>query len=262
MNIFLEKIAEKQPRQVKEQAGEAMLMTGGAFLAKQAPSHLLGYHKVYHGTPSAAAARSIKEKGLRKSYGGTAGSVVGTDSERRFYTSQAKEHVYVTKDPTVAARFAGDSAKHLATYGGGNSAAGKAAIKQYLTGEGKVLKARVPHRMWEKNMEMDPDSFDFVTRSLNSEDKLKATAARSKKDIHSKYFKGGAGNYKGYGYGIKSYLNKTHLKDYYNSASGKARGLRGAGLLAGGIGAAALGAGLNVHRGGVLSKLRKSKEND
>lgn len=254
-NPYLEKIASKNESSGRGPTGEVVEGLVGAYTASHAPSRLLGYHTVYHGTPSAKAAKNIKQNGLRRSYGGTAGSKVGAGSVQDTFVNEAKKHVYVTKDPLIAATFAGDSAKHINTHGIYSGEAAHAALKQYVTGEGKVLKARIPHNVWEKRFEMDPDSFDFNTRFSTPKETLKRSAARSKKDIPSHLFAGGKGSR-----GPLTFLKANHLRKYYASAGGRARGGKGAALGLAGTALMGHAALSNYSRNGVLSNLKRDRE--
>lgn len=199
----------------------------GAGVVADAPSKLLGYHNIYHGT-SKENAKNILKNGLRKAHGGTRGSKVGTGAERDAFVSTAKKHVYMTKNKMVARTFAGDSAKFINEHGHNSN---ETAFKAVVDGlkNGKVLKARVSHNQYRKGFEMDPDSFDAMTRMFTPHDRLKDTAARSRRDIGAHQFSGGKGSK-----GIGSFLSKNNLKRYYGSANGRARAAMGAAQLVGG----------------------------
>lgn len=255
-NIFLEKIAsQKNPDKKSTPVTNALLAGVGAHTALQGPQKLLGYHTVYHGTPSASAARNIKENGLKKSYGGTAGSKISAGGGR--FEQVAKEHVYVTKSKNVARTFAGNSAKYINEHGHASHKAGLAAMKDYFTGEGKVLKARIPHNVYIKRHELDPDSFDWVTRATNPKDKLKDIASRTKGDISSKYISGGRGSK-----GAATFLHKNHLRRYYKSASGRARAAVGAAEVVGGTALSAVGAYRSYTQDGLAAKIARKKVNN
>lgn len=246
-NMIKEAAEEKRTKTTA--AKEIAVGAYGLSHVAKAPSKLLGYHNMYHGT-SKENAKSILKNGLNKSKGGSRGakvSIGGEDSLNEFVNT-AKKHVYMTKNKFIGRTFAGDSAKHINTYGVNST---KGTIETLKDGfkNGKVLKARVSHGTWEKGFKMDPDSFPLHMRMFTEESKLKPIAARSKHNISSKSFVGGKG-----AHGLKAFVTKKNLRRYYSTASGKARGKLGAFQLAAG---AALTAGAAMHNknsGGVLSK--------
>lgn len=253
-NDYLDKsAAEKKLRNRFTGTAEIAGAAYGVGHLRDAPSKLLGYHTMYHGT-SKENAKSILKNGLNKSKGGTRGSNVsgfGADVNKKF-VDESKKHVYMTKSKFVGRTFAGDSAKHIDKHG----VTAKGTLETLKDGfkNGKVLKARVSHNTYTKGFQMDPDSFDHFTEAMTSEEKLKHIAARSKHNVGSQFFSGGKGNK-----GILGFASKNHLRKYYASKSGKIRALQGVAQLAGGP---ALVAGMALHNkytGGVLSKKANPK---
>ena len=87
-NKYLEKIAEKAEK--KQGIGRAEVAAGGGLavggvLASGAPSRILGYHNVHHGT-SKDLAKKIKRGGFDPSRGGT--RIVSRSPRRRFLAAQ------------------------------------------------------------------------------------------------------------------------------------------------------------------------------
>lgn len=248
-NPYLEKAAELK-RNPGDGAREVLAAGAGAHFVSKAPSKLLGYHNMYHGT-SKENAKDILKNGLRKAHGGSRGAKVGNDAERAHFVNAAKKHVYMTKNKMVARTFAGDSAKFINQYGVHDPRAAQGAIVDGIK-NGKVLKARVSHNQYHKGFKMDPDSFTVFDRMAHPEETLKQRAARSKADIGAHQFSGGKGSK-----GIRSFLTKNNLKRYYGSASGRSRAAIGAAQLVGG---SALVAGAAAHHnlsGGHFAKERK-----
>lgn len=248
---MVKEAAEENKRTKKTAAKEIVVGAYGLSHVAKAPSKLLGYHNLYHGT-SKENAKSILKNGLNTSKGGSRGSkvTIGGEDALNNFVNTAKKHVYMTKQKMIGRTFAGDSAKHINTHGV-NSVKGTIETLKDGFKNGKVLKARVPHNAWHKNFEMDPDSFPLGMRLTTPEDKLKNMAARSKHGVGSQFFAGGKGDR-----GVKGFATKKNLRRYYSTASGKARGKLGAFQLAAG---AALTAGAAMHNkdnGGVLSKAK------
>lgn len=250
-NPYLEKVAavQENKRTKKTAVGEVAVGAYGLNHVSKAPSKLLGYHNMYHGT-SKENAKSILKDGLNKSKGGSRGAkvTIGGEEALNGFVGAAKKHVYMTKSKFIGRTFAGDSAKHINTHGVASIKATTETLKDGFK-NGKVLKARVPHSTWEKSFKMDPDSFPEHIRWVTPEEKLKPIAARSKHNVGSQFFVGGKGDR-----GVKGFATKNNLRRYYSSASGKARGKLGAVQLASGAALAAGAAWHNKSTGGVLSK--------
>lgn len=245
------KEAAEDKRTKTTAAKEVAVGAYGLSHVSKAPSKLLGYHNMYHGT-SKENAKSILKNGLNKSKGGSRGSRVdiGGKESMDYLVNNSKKHVYMTKSKFVGRSFAGDSAKHINTHGV-NSIKGTIETLKDGFKNGKVLKARVSHGTWEKGFKMDPDSFPESMRMFGDASKLKPIAARSRHNVSSKSFVGGEG-----AHGIKAFATKNNLRRYYSTASGKARGKLGAFQLAAGAALTAGAAMHNKNNGGVLSKAK------
>lgn len=143
-----------------------------------------------------ATASIIKNQGFDPKHGGSGSAKIHGGSK---FAINSKDKIHVTKNPIVAAFFAN--------------------YKSKAGGKPSIVKARVSHKMWN-NMERDPD--------MNSS---KAMAATTKHKIGPQFVAGGSTSK-----GASGFLKLHHLKNYYSTRSGAARGLRGLGLLAGGLG--------------------------
>jgi hypothetical protein len=201
MNKYLEKIAKTLTENDDSGKINHKLEAGlGATAIISAPKRLLGYHTIYHGT-SAENAKSIRENGFDPNRGGS-GAAKLHGSER--YIRESSNKIHVTKKLSNAVMFAGYNSMK----------SGKAP---------GIVAARVSDKTWQ-NMKADPDMGN-----------LKYGAATTKHKIDSKYIVGGKD-----GVGISGMLNKRRLGNYYRSAEGKSRALRGVAL-------ATAGAGLIMH---------------
>lgn len=222
MNKYLEKIAEDLKKKDSYSGIGAEAAAGGA-AASMAPSRVLGYHTVYHGTSKPNAAE-IKKHGFDPRKGGT-GAAGHSHMEDYIEASQGKVHV--TKFKPVANFFAGftQHATERPTINPANKHSDKinrmvAGHKNMFTGRiGETVKARVSDMAWRKDFEPDPDM------GLN-----KSTAATTEKKIGTKSINRTR----------SSFANKEHLSKYLSDKAGKVRALKGVGL---GI----AGAGMLAH---------------
>lgn len=248
----MEKIASKQKSKTSP-VKETFAAGVGASLVTKAPEKLLGYHTVYHGT-SNKNAEKIKEHGFDPSHGGTRSAKL-----RERYVENSKGKMHFTKNRASAAGYAGDIGLHLRAAARKNpeapdidSAIAK-GYKDYLfRGKGKIVKARIPHKMWQK-MDFDFDSYSGAEhlakdRYSAAAESLKEKASTYNKKIGSQFVAGGKGSK-----GIGNFLHRNHLRGYYGSASGKKRALVGLAQLTTGTGAIGLAAKHNHDNGGVLS---------
>lgn len=255
MNPFLEKMASqeeyKKSAPVKETIGAYLGYKG----VRAAPSKILGYHTVYHGTTKENAA-NIKRKGFDPSRGGTGAATV---SER--FVENSKNKVHFTKSKLQAGAYAGGIADHIKNlpFGGSIGSAYKNAHKDYRAGKGEVLKAKIPHSMWEK-MEIDRDSSgavpDEAFMKSHIENHLKNRAATYDKKVNPSFVEGGR-NYAG----RKRFASMKNLKSYLGTSSGRNRALTGVAQAVGGAALAGFSVKHNADNGGILSKLKR-KEND
>lgn len=225
----LVKLAKKMSKEERNKTGNKVLAgaAGAAVLGSMAPSRLLGYHNVYHGTKSYAANRDVKKHGLKTSFGGT-GSSVADDAHKNAGTSnnvkRSKNHVYFSKNKQYA--------KHYT----GNIFSGR--------DENLVVHGRMPHNQYRKAKE------DSLYRKImeNSgihakKDAYKSTSAMSNHGIPSSRISGGAGDK-----GAAQFASKKNMKRYLKSTSGKLR-------FASGVGAAGLAAGSAAYSAHNVKKL-------
>jgi hypothetical protein len=167
--------------------GGAAAATVGSLMATQAPSKLLGYHNVLHGTSNLNAAK-IKRRGFQPSKGGTGASKHTPDAKTFVTASKGKIHVTTLKD--VARDFAGLAQRN---------------------GKGKILKAKISDRHW-RNMKAD----EFGANGM------KDISATTHHKIPAHQVKGG----KGYR-GVRGVVNRNTLRAYYRSAAGRSRAASG-----------------------------------
>lgn len=88
--------------------GATALAIGGA---AGAPSRLLGYHTVYHGTKVPHG--KIHKEGLKPSYGGTGGSSPEINGGHDTYMNRSKGRIHVTKKPFFASMYGERIKAHL-----------------------------------------------------------------------------------------------------------------------------------------------------
>lgn len=143
-----------------------------------------------------ATASTIKEHGFDPKHGGSGAAKIHGSGR---FVANSSGKVHVTKNPIIAGFFAN--------------------YKSKAGGKPSIVKARVSHKMWNK-MEVDPDMHSS-----------KANAATTKHKIGPQFVSGGSTSK-----GASGFMKLHHLKNYYSTRSGAARGLRGLGLLAGGVG--------------------------
>lgn len=204
----------------------AILGAIGASFAKDAPSELLGYHNVYHGT-SKANAKSALKTGLDPRRGGSGGasSSVSDKNMSEVFKRRSAGKVHVTKEKNIARGFAGIT--------GGNSGSNNVMLgftDHVFGGKGRVLKAKVTDSHW-RNMKIDTDvSPDNKNLASTTHHKIPSSQIHGSKDFK----------------GISGVVNKNTLHRYYSSEAGRARAAKGA--LKGIGGAAALiTAAKNIH---------------
>lgn len=168
----------------------------------------LGYNKVYHGTPLSDNAKKIREKGLKKSKGGTGSSVID-DAQKTSGTSnnmkRSKGRVYFSKNKDVAKGYTRDGSP-------------------FHKGDAKnVVTARISHNQYSKK-----SGTDSLVKKLNNESNKsgktipkaqhKANAAKSKQSISPSKIEGGS-KYKG----RRQYATAKNMKKYLSSGSGRKR---------------------------------------
>lgn len=251
MNPYLEKIAS-QNREASP-VRESVLAAAGAGVASTAPSRILGYHTLYHGT-SSENAEAIKKKGFDPSKGGSRNAQLRPD-----YVENSKNKVHFTKTKFTAGMYAGDfggKMSHARAAGGSKKSALKESIKDWAKGKGKVVTSRVPHSMWGK-MEIDRDSSVGSPDHPMVNEAMKERASTYHKRLDPKFVEGS----EAYG-GRRMYATHKNLKRYLSTASGRSRALSGVVRLGAGVGMMAGAAYHNAHNNGVLAKLRSSKSQD
>ena len=224
-NKYLEKISSTVGKKSSTEKAVAEGVVGG-YLMSKAPSRLIGYHNLYHGTTKETGAKILKE-GFDPSKGGTGAAAA---SGRSHFKTNSTNRVHFTRIKPIAKMFAGY--RHDAALNGGKGAE-QLQSRDMFNNKGKVIKARVSHGEWQKSFQKDPDMGG------------KYTAATTTKKVMPKSIVGSAEHK-----GIAGFATKDKLKGYYSTASGRQRGLRGAG-----IGVA--GAGLLYHA--VKSKFTEKK---
>jgi len=229
-NPYLKKVEtnlEKVAKQEKHTARDLAIGTIGTGIATGQADKILGYHKVYHGT-SKDIDQKIQKEGFDPKMGGT-----GSAKYSNKFVSQSAGKVHVTKNKLLANLF-GSKLMHRMQPGFDIDRSGKATFEDIKNS--KVVTARVPHQSW-RGFNADPDMpkpggsrFDYDPKDSAH----KNHAATTSKRISPKYVSGGEGSK-----GILNFVHKNHLKNYYRSADGMARGLKGAAIA--GVGAAITG---------------------
>lgn len=226
----MDKVAQLVKLAKDEHAGKKSLAAGAAasVLAGMAPSRILGYHNAYHGTAERKNANSIREKGLKKSKGGT-GVSAADDIRRTAGTtdnkSRSRGKIYMSKNPVVA--------KHYTQ-------------KFFQTDSKNVIHAKIPHSQFHKAVH------DKLVQKLNKEQGLphsdkaiKNVAFMSDKSVPPTQIVGSS-KYKG----VKQYATKKNLSHYLKTPGGKTR-------FASGIASALGSAGL---AGYALKKYKEKKK--
>lgn len=172
-------------------------------IGREAPSRLLGYHKVYHGTSSGKNADSIRKSGLKKSKGGTGVSVADDRNKTAGSSgnvSRSKGHVYMTKNKIQGQHYT------KGIFGGPNKE--------------NLVTARIPHGHYEKA------KVDKLTKKLLAEHTGKTPSNKAAKNLGAMSTKSispskieGSSKYKG----RKQFATKKNLKNYLSTGSGKKR---------------------------------------
>ena len=219
MNRYLEKIAEiaKKDKNNNHVASRLVEAGAGAAIASKAPAAILGYHNLYHGTSNSTAEKIMKE-GFKPSTGGSGAS---KHSSKAGFQDQSKGKVHFTKKKFLAKFFSGytehgennPKADHLV-----NTGKGLLNIINPFS-KGKVLKVRVSDKAY-KEFEVDPHMAGN-----------KDIASTINKRVSPASIVGHKNNK-----GVKQFLSRRHLFEYYSDKAGKIRGLKGAatGLAGGG----------------------------
>ena len=181
---------------------------------KAAPSRLLGYHNVYHGS-SKENVENIRKHGLDPKHGGVGGATDATMKHKpgvhRYYKDNSAGQVHFTKQKRMADMFSGFiGSKRI-----GDDKV-KDGIKGFFTGlhNGHTHSALMSDAHY-RSSKVDVDASPF-----------KSMAAKTHHGIKPEQIKG-SDSYKG----IKGVVNKNTLRKYY-AGSGKYRAARGL-LLAG-----------------------------
>lgn len=205
----LVKLAKERDKSKLKDA--AIYGAGSAALAKAAPSRLLGYHNVYHGTSKENAAKIKRDGKLKASMGGGGnGASQSMGNKNEFMSDTFKERskgkVHFTKTEGIAKFFA----DFTGTDGGANKG-----------GKGEVLKAKMPHSQYTK-AKVDKD----VAGPGGNEGIKKRIASTTTKDV-----KVG----KGYNFATKRNMNR-----YLKAKGGKARFARGVASALGSAGLAGM----------------------
>jgi hypothetical protein len=227
-NKYLEKVSAKN-NQKPSSASIAVEGIAGATIAKGAPQRLLGYHALYHGT-SSDNAKIIKKEGFDPSHGGK--NNIGKHQEWHY---NSKDHVHFTKSKLYARSYSGNLDTHLHDTRKTGEILGRTLRDSVL--KGKILKTQIsdPHF---KSFKTDEDQGTIFKSDKNR----KNYASKTTDHIGSEHIAGGKGSK-----GILSFLNKTHLKDYYASKLNHSRIMRGAAM-------ATTGGALLAHAGNRLLK--------
>jgi hypothetical protein len=200
----------------KDQRKATLAGAASAVLASKAPKNVLGYEKVYHGTPSSKSADSIRQTGIRKSRAGT-GVAAADIAAGHLKPKDVKGKVFTTKN-----KFLADA--HRPNVGG-----------MHL---GETLKARVPYRAKHRLAE-DTAMADAAKGKVATEIKgAQAAAKRHLKDLriykHSvkpRFIAGGAKDG-----GRRQFATKGNMHRYLSQAGGKARFAKGVAQAAGAVG--------------------------
>ena len=239
VNKYLEKIAED-----KSIAVPAVEAGAGGYLLSKAPSRMLGYHNLYHGT-SKSRAEEIMKNGFDPNKGGTGAA---GHSGYTHFKDQSAGKSHFTKNKGTARFFAGYTAygdkvgrpipekappnehigsrlirelknqKALSEHHSKSTLEGvKAAIFPFMN-KGKVIKARVSDSSWNNDFMNDPHMMGSKAGAATTTKKVSTNSINAK---------------------VTSFLNKRHLRKYYSTDAGKLRGLRGLGLGVAGVGLAA-----------------------
>lgn len=187
-------------------------LLGSAPLVYHAPKNILGYHKVFHGTP--IGHDSIKAKGLRKGLAGTGSGGVdikagSTDA------ANIRGKVFTTTDPKYALGYTNKYAS--------------------MKTMDDVIKMRVPYRH-KGRMARDVVVDKIINREIGPVDEYNIERfIKHRKNTHvykhsiPARFIEGSSTYKG----ISQFANKGHIRRYLAQPGGKARMALGIGQLLG-----------------------------
>lgn len=201
----------------KEGRKSALAGAASAVLASKAPKNVLGYEKVYHGTQSLSAAKSIRETGIRKSKAGT-GVAASDIAHGHLKPKDVKGKVFTTKN-----KFLADAHRP-----------GNPGMKM-----GDTVKARVPYRSKARLAE-DTALKDTAAGKVGQEIKGAQAAAKAhlkdlriyKHSVKPRFVEGGSK----YG-GRRQFATKGNVRRYLAQAGGKARFAKGVAQAAGAVGA-------------------------
>lgn len=201
----------------KEGRKSALAGAASAILGSKAPKNLLGYEKVYHGTNNAAA-KSIRQSGLRKKYSGS-GVAAADVKVGHLDPKDAKGKIYTTRN-----KFLADA--HQPRMGNATM--------------GSTVKARVPYRA-KKRLAEDTVLKNTAAGKVGQEIPGAQRAAKLhlkdlriyKHGIRPRFIEGG----KGYA-GRKQFATKGNMRRYLSQAGGKARFAKGVAQAAGSAGLA------------------------
>lgn len=223
----------------KEKDHDAGLKATGAagvaaYNASKVPSRLLGYHNVYHGASSRENASNIREKGLKKSKGGS-GVSRNDDSikngGRSDHVKRSKGNIYFSKSKDQAMQY---------TRG----------LFNPMGDRKRLIKAKISHDHYTNRSVKDSLTSKLIDESgqgaFYGEKARKAQAAKSNKSISPSQIKGSS-KYKG----RRQFATKKNMKNYLGSGSGKKR-------FAHGLANAALSAGSGLY---ALRKAREARQN-
>lgn len=197
MNKYLEKIADDTKNSVTTSnpfiAGEAFL---GYKSLSGMPGRLAGYGKYYHGTTDSNA-EAIRRQGFDPKKGGSGNAVVSDEFVRN---SKGKVHLATNRfDANMYASNLG-GVIHNRKEDDSHIDLIRRLIQERR--KGGILEVNVPHTLMK----------DF------EKDKNHPGARTTDQRIPTRYIKGS----KDYG-GVKQFLNKQHLKNYYGGTEWKSR---------------------------------------
>ena len=194
----------------------ALAGAASAVLASKSSKNILGYEKVYHGTPSMAAAKSIRATGIRKSKAGS--GVAASDIKAgHVHANDVKGKVYTTRNKLLA-----DA--HRPDMGGVRL--------------GETLKARVPYRA-KHRLAKDTVFENMAAGKLEHEMKGSTASGKAhlknlriyKHSVKPRFIAGG--DHDG---GRRQFATKGNMRRYLSQAGGKARFAKGVAQAAGAVG--------------------------
>jgi hypothetical protein len=193
---IMESLGLEQPDKpgVGDYAGAAAQVGIAGALAPGAYSRLTNQQRLYHGTASDDAHKSILREGLRPEYGGTGASFIDGN-----FVENSKNKIHVTPQSVIANTFSVMNEDELNALAGtdldgveARLARGKA--KELLFGHPRTVTIDMPYTQFADRFSHDPDFLMGQDTPSGWEASKHTVAATSEFPVDPKYIRGGVGN--------------------------------------------------------------------